>query len=107
MRNFRASVLDEGLERALWASLPAPEPLARREVVVHGPKVRSAKAHPSCRGSDALILEVRRLYEYEGMRPAGISRITGLNPRRIDQIVKYVTRAHLVPERRSEPYWPE
>lgn len=110
MRNIRANHLEDSLCRRLWATLPPPpvrEP--RPEMVVHGPKARRPNTHPVTKGSDDLILEVRRLREVEKMFPAQIRdhlRAMGirLTKERITQIYQYQSRAHLVPHPQHGPY---
>lgn len=102
MKVFHGSPLSPSLANRLWATLTAPQPKPRPEVVVHGPKVRRATCHPSTRGSDELILEIRRLREVEKMFPAQIrdrlrSMGFSLTKERITQIYQYTTRTHLVP----------
>ena len=110
MKYLNANPLADSLARRLWATLPAPPaPPPRPPTVVHGPKVRRATCHPSTRGSDELILEVRRLREVEKMFPAQIRdhlQATGirLTKERIVQIYQYQSRAHLVPHPQHGSY---
>lgn len=110
MKYLNANPLADSLARRLWATLPAPPaPPPRPPTVVHGPKVRAAVRHPFTKGSDELILEVRRLREVEKMFPAQIRdhlRNLGVNlsKERIVQIYQYTTRAHLVPHPKHGPY---
>ena len=114
MRNFSGSPLSGSLARRLWATLTPREPdkKPRPQTIVHGPKVRSVNARPNTKQADAVLLEIRRLREFEKMFPAQIvARLNELGipltKNRVIQIISYQTRAHLVPERRLRPYLPE
>lgn len=101
-------LITDSLARRLWATLPAPPaPPPKPETVVHGPKVRAARPQRLTKQPDAMLLEIRRLHETEGLGATAIARQFNLKPWRVDQILSYYTRAHLVPERRLQPYWPE
>lgn len=109
MKVFHGSPLSPSLVNRLWATLPAPKPKPRPATVVHGPKARRVNSHPVTKGSDDLILEVRRLREVEKMFPAQIRdhlQAMGirLTKERITQIYLYTTRTHLVPNPRHGPY---
>lgn len=97
------------LATALWASMPVQVKPAPVELVVHGPKVRVARAHPTCKEPDEVILEVRRLSESENAKPKEIHlRLLAhgfdLTRNRIIQIRQYATRAHLVPSNTTRSY---
>lgn len=108
MKNFTVNFLRPELARSLWSSMPIEQDKRpKKATVVHGPKVRAATSHPSTKQPDAFILEVRRLRETEGMGYKRIAKRLGISEGRASQICDYAVRAHLVPEVRSEPYWPE
>jgi len=73
-----------------------------------GPKARR-KGSPGASGSDALVLEVRRLREDFGMTALQIRKELlqcgiDLDGDRIQQIFSYQTRAHLVPQSGHHSY---
>ncbi len=104
----RGSILgiSSGLMRSLEASLP-PAPK----------KPKPTKRHPGRRGSpmvkepDAVVLELRRLYEQGGMNLAQIKTHmeafgVSIDRERIRNLCNYTTRSHLVPEAGAAPYFP-
>lgn len=92
--------LSPGLVRSVMSSLP---PLPKQK-----PKQKGRKG-PAGKGSDEMILEVRRLREQRGMT-CGQIRVHmadlgfKLTAERILQIVEYSTRSHLVPAANAAPY---
>lgn len=72
-------------------------------------KPQAAQPRPPSKGPDAMVLEVRRLYEQKGLSPSAIrahmaSLGYGLSLDRISQLIEYQTRSHLVPTRGAPPY---
>lgn len=106
MRYRHVTHLSDSLSRHLWATLPPPPAKPPKPpTVVHGPKLRSAYSHPGTKQPDDLLLEARRLHETEGLGAKRIAAKLDIPVDRAYQILRYATRAHLVPERRAEPYW--
>lgn len=103
MRYTSANPLRDALARSLWASLP-PTP---RQAPKPG---RGRHSRPPTKEPDNVLLEVRRLRETHGWMPARIQAQmaqlgVNLSTERINQILEYQTRAHLVPEITTRPYW--
>lgn len=72
-------------------------------------KVAKAKHRPASVGSDELLLEIRRLFEQEGLAPAQVVlHVAGLGHAvdisRVSNICNYTTRSHLIPTPGAKPY---
>lgn len=72
-------------------------------------KPQKAKTRPPSKGSDEMVLEVRRLRELGGLAPSAIQAHMadlgyGLSLDRINQLIQYQTRSHLIPAQGAEPY---
>jgi len=106
MRYVNPNPLRDSLARSLWASAP-PTP----KKPPSGPGKGRHGHHPT-KESDKVLLEVRRLRETLGFMPAKIrQRMANLGAEmtlnRVNQIINYQVRAHLVPDQTLRPYWPE
>jgi hypothetical protein len=105
-----APVVSEGLRRAVLGDeygATRQRQKDRPAADFSGPKPR--KAGRPVREPDEVILEIRRLYEYEGFTPPQIKKhlaTAGIDVAtdRAYNITRYTTRAHLVPQSGHPPY---
>jgi hypothetical protein len=86
-------------------------PRLKKKNLNKGPAPANAPRRSSApvKGSDEVILEVRRLREQEGLNPSAIAkRMTELGHpmdlHRARGICEYTTRAHLIPADNASPY---